>query len=262
MEGSGDAGTIDRVVELLTVIAESEGLLSIQGLAEQLGLPRSTVHRLLEKLGAHDLVTHDRVLRRYRIGPELYRIASRVSRQPVANVAMPLLEELSAAVGEACVFGVLLPNLRRMTFAALVDTDQPLRYRIELDKPITLAQGSSGWSILAFMSADDIGAVMAEAFQGGGTRAWQAEQTKKLREELERVRRNGYAQSRGSRIPGAVGLAAPVFAARSQIFGSICVTIPEQRYEPRAHKSLVGRLRQAATQLSVLLGDRQATPRR
>ena len=262
MHRANDAGTVDRVVALLTVIAESEGLLAIQSLADQLTLPRSTVHRLLEKLTAHDLVTHDRALRRYRIGPELYRLGSLVSRQPLATMAMPVLRELAASVGEVCVLGVLLPNNRRMTFATKVDTDQPLRYRIELDKPITLAQGASGWSILAYMPPDDIAAVIVETFQGKGSRAWQAQQSKQLREKLERVRANGYAHSRGSRIPGAVGLAAPVFSVGSQVFGSICITIPEQRYEARAHKSLVTRLMQATTQLSTLLGDRQAAKAR
>lgn len=157
---------------------------------------------------------------------------------------------------------VLMPNVRRMTFAAKVDTDQPLRYRIELDKPITLAQGASGWSILAYMTPEDIAAVIAEAFAGKGSRTWQAQQSKQLREQLARVRTNGYAHSHGSRIPGAVGLAAPIFSVGTQVFGSICITIPEQRYEPRAHKSLVGRLLQAATQVSTLLGDQSAAKAR
>ena len=259
MQRANEAGTVDRVIDLLTVIAESEGLLSIQRLAQDLALPRSTIHRLLEKLSVRDLIVHERRLRRYRVGPEFYRLGSLVCRQPMTAIALPLLKELSDSVGEACVLGVLLPHARRMTFAAKVDTDKPLRYRIELDKPLTLAQGASGWAILAYLPQDDIDVVVAEHFRSEpATR--QRRPAQQLRKELERVRALGFAHSHGSRIPGAVGFAAPIFSADSKIFGSLCITIPEQRYDARASKLIVEGLLRSARKLSGIVDTANTMP--
>jgi DNA-binding IclR family transcriptional regulator len=259
VQRANEAGTVDRVIDLLTVIAESEGLLSIQRLAEALALPRSTIHRLLEKLSVRDLVVHERGLRRYRIGPEFYRLGSLVSRQPITAIALPLLKELSESIGEACVLGVLLPHARRMIFAAKVDTDKPLRYRIDLDKPLALAQGASGWAILAYLPPDQIDAVIAEHLRSESLTR-QLRQAQQLRKQLERVRAEGFAQSHGSRIPGAVGFAAPVFSAGKKIFGSLCITIPEQRYDPRGCKLIVAGLLRTAAKLSGIVDTTDTAP--
>jgi DNA-binding IclR family transcriptional regulator len=47
---------------------------------------------------------------------------------------------------------------------------------------------------------------------------------------LERIRARGFATTHGQRTVGAVGFAAPVFDAAGNVFGDVCVTIPEQRF--------------------------------
>jgi DNA-binding IclR family transcriptional regulator len=254
MTRANEAGTVDRVIALLATIAASEGLTSIQRLSEQLNLPRSTVHRLLEKLSAHDLVVHDRVLHRYQLGPELYRLGSIITRQPMSRIAQPIMRELTEAVDEASLLGILLPAQRKMVFVSKQDSSRPLRYRIEVDVPITLTRGSSGWAILAHMPPDDIDAVIA-ADLTEGSRAAQQQQGKALKQELANVRAQGYALTRSSRIEGAVGISAPVFKSRHEIYGCVCVTIPEQRFEARMKRDLSTRLMEGAARISSLLGD-------
>ena len=145
-----------------------------------------------------------------------------------------------------------------MTFAAKVDTDKPLRYRIDLDKPMTLAQGASGWAILAYLPPEEIDAIIAEHVRSE-TPAQQRRRVQELRMQLQRVHNDGFAQSYGSRIPGAVGLAAPIFSAGKKIFGSLCITIPEQRYDRRGSKVMLDGLLRTATKLSGMVNDSSGT---
>ena len=46
------------------------------------------------------------------------------------------------------------------------------------------------------------------------------------------MRRHGYAVSTGERTPGAVGIAAPIYAADGRVVGSVGITLPEQRFGP------------------------------
>jgi DNA-binding IclR family transcriptional regulator len=77
---------------------------------------------------------------------------------------------------------------------------------------------------------------------------------------LAAIRARGYALSFGQRIPGAVGLFAPVFAADGQVAGSIGYTIPEQRFRRASEAALSRRIRELAAGLSTALGARTDTP--
>jgi len=59
--------SLGRALALLTALAERPGAAGVTSLAHQLGLPRSTVHRLLATLEEADFVVREPG-RRYRLG--------------------------------------------------------------------------------------------------------------------------------------------------------------------------------------------------
>ena len=60
-------GHAERLILLLTTFAEGPDVMSVKELAEKLGLPQSSTHRLLESLVATGLIGRA-PHRRYRIG--------------------------------------------------------------------------------------------------------------------------------------------------------------------------------------------------
>jgi DNA-binding IclR family transcriptional regulator len=66
-----------------------------------------------------------------------------------------------------------------------------------------------------------------------------------LEAEAARIRARGYAYSQGQRSRGAVGFGAPLFDAAGDVFGDVCITIPEGRFDP-AQEPKLGGLRVAA----------------
>jgi DNA-binding IclR family transcriptional regulator len=73
-----------------------------------------------------------------------------------------------------------------------------------------------------------------------------------LEHDLQQIRRTGWAQAEGERIPGAFGLAAPFFADGS-IAGSLTFTIPRFRAEKIDVPSLRTMLTTATHQITALL---------
>ena len=65
----------------------------------------------------------------------------------------------------------------------------------------------------------------------------------------------GYAYSRGQRSRGAVGLGAPLFDAAGDVFGDVCITIPEGRFDPAQEPKLGALLVSAAADISADLRD-------
>jgi DNA-binding IclR family transcriptional regulator len=76
-----------------------------------------------------------------------------------------------------------------------------------------------------------------------------------LEQELRRIRERGYACSTGQRIPGAVGLAAPIFGPAGRVIGDLWLTIPESRFQPRTEADLARLVIDYARRVSEPLGQ-------
>ena len=259
MRGDSD-GTVARLVDVLRHLAEAEGEVTVKGLAQAADLPPSTAHRLLGLLACEGMVEADSARHRYRPGLEYYRLAALImGRMDVAELARPIMDRVVAECGETCVLGLYLPADRRMMFVARADSAHPLRYPLELHRPLSVAWGATGRAILAFLPEAEIEAVLAMAEPSPATGA-ALPAAPAMRSQLEAIRARGVAVSQGEKIPGAVGIAAPVARAGVRVIGSLAVTVPELRFRKDAEPRLVELLRSRAAELSRALGAAPPAP--
>lgn len=247
-------GTVARTVALLRAVIEADSDVTVAELAEDVRLPRPTVHRLLDLLAQEDMVECDPVNRQWRPSRECQRLgALLVSRRSLVNLARPVMARVVERSQEACLLGVYLPGQRRMTFAAEHTSPNPLSYRIELNTPVSVAWGSSGRSILAFLPPDDIEAILAEREPSPVT-GEKMPGAVTMRRELARIREQGYAYTKNQKIPGSRGLAAPILGPDGYAVGSLCLTIPEMRFREQSSGELAEMITASARELSALLG--------
>jgi DNA-binding IclR family transcriptional regulator len=140
-----------------------------------------------------------------------------------------------------------------MTFAAKVDSSKALRYQLPLNTQISVFWGASGRSILAFLPKEHIDRIFAQ--EGAAPASNEAvPPRRRLDKELAEIREAGIAVSRGQKIPGAVGIGAPVFGASGAIIGCLAATIPAAELTPAKEKSIRTLLKTKASELSTRLG--------
>lgn len=250
-------GPIQRALALLTMLAESEDSVAVRDVAAALALPPSTSHRLLKQFVSAGFVVEDLASKRYRVGPGLHRLAALIqSKSDLAKIAQPFLDELTAACDETSLFAVFDPATVTVAFVAKADCSQALTYRINLNTPISAYWGSSSQVILAHLPEPDLQRVLASAHPSPvDNRPPLAED--KFRAYLAAIRKRGYVVTKGQKLPGAVGTAAPVFD-QTGVVGSVTVTIPKVRFR-RGMESQVKRLvMQSAEQISSALGHRSS----
>ena len=72
----------------------------------------------------------------------------------------------------------------------------------------------------------------------------------------QQIRRDGYAMLAGDRVPGLVGISAPVWRPGRELVGALTLTMPEPRVQP----SFVDELRAAAARLTRALGGADEGP--
>ena len=250
------AGPIQRAVDLLKLLAEAEDSVAVRDVANALGLPPSTSHRLLRQFMSAGFVVADPASKRYRVGPGLHRVAALIhAKSDLAKTVQPFLEELTRACDEVSIFAIFDPATTSVSFIAKADSSQALSYRITLNTPVSAYWGSSSQVIVAYLPEPELQRILATAHPSPvGNRPPLPEA--RYRAELAAIRKRGFIVTRGHKLPGAVGTAAPVFDTTG-VAGSVTVTIPEVRFQASMEPEIQRLVMQSAEQISKALGQRR-----
>lgn len=248
-----DTGTVARVALLLRLIAEQPSAFTLTDIASASGLPVPTVHRLLDLLAQQGLVAHEKSQRSYRVGTELYRISALIrTNVPLAQVIRPILADAAHEADESCYFALYLPAQLAVMYESRVDSSHPLDFRFEFNRPMSLLWGASGRAILAYLPPERLQAALAQ--EKNFSRDGRIPDQTQLQADLQIIRDRGYAYSRGQRVPGAVGVLAPVFDETGKIYGALGFTVPEQRFLEDRLQTLAQSAMNHAARLSSALG--------
>jgi IclR family acetate operon transcriptional repressor len=165
------------------------------------------------------------------------------------------MQSLVAGCNETAFLGLYDPARLEMVLAASVESLHPLRYVVRLHEWVPIHAGASGLAIMAFLPESERQAIISRtALRPFTDRTITEPQT--LEKELARTRQRGYAFTRSQRIPGAVGLAAPIFGPDSRVVGDLILTIPEHRFSQKKESCLATLVLEHTKQLTLAIGGR------
>ncbi len=248
----GDTPTM-RLFALLEVIAEKDQSFSLQGLVEETGLPKPTLHRMLQQLESVGVLQREGDGRHYSTGVRLRRLASNLLINNTYHGARRIvLRQLVEEVGESC-------NLTAFTGSEVVyldrmDTAAPLRFYLHPGSRVPAHCSSSGKLFLAQMSSAQRRRVLAHIPLTKYTSKTEDDPVK-LERELDTVRRNGYAIDDEEFLPGllCVAVMVPSSAGRSNLAIAIQAPIMRLTHEKALH--FLPALQRAAKALAAIEAD-------
>jgi DNA-binding IclR family transcriptional regulator len=222
----GGAGiqVITRAADILRVLRSAPGGLSQSEVAEQVGLARSTVHRLLNALEDEGLVEIGGPRSRYRLGPEIGRLADTAHRGLIACIH-PLLEELSREVNETADLSVL--DRDRARFVDQVVAPHRLLAVSSVGVSFPLHCTANGKAFLAGLPPQDLARALAGRLPALTPRT--ITDPAALARELEQVREDGIAYDREEHAEGicAIGVELRGLAV------AVSVPMPAHRFYGR-----------------------------
>jgi DNA-binding IclR family transcriptional regulator len=256
MKRSGDhSDVITRTIAILRIFAEGSRVISIKEVADELGLPPSSVHRVLDRLVKLQIVQRA-PNRRYRVGVEYFRLGTLVNRKlRVLERAKPVMADLAEHSQETCQVVLYQPSYRQMTVAARIEPPNALHNEVQMYRRLPLAWGAIGRAVMAYLDED----VVQEALRISTPSPVTHEpppKAKNIRSLLSEVRESGYAVVSGELLsPEAVGIAAPYFDLDGEVVGSLCVVVPKKRCGPAAESELAASLVAHSRRLSRVLGS-------
>jgi DNA-binding IclR family transcriptional regulator len=218
-----------RLVSLFEALAKSEEGVSLAELSATIAAPKSSLLGILRSMVALGYMEHGHGL--YRLGPKSFRLAADIlAIRRFPNLVRPILQDLAAKSGET-VFLVVLDHLaQRVTYADVIDSANPVRYTVPTGTTRPLYASAGGLMLLAYQEPAWI-----DAYLGATRLEPLTPQTttdpNRLRERLATIRREGFAISLGETVPGAAGLAAPIFNADGSVTVGILIGTPSDRFE-------------------------------
>lgn len=240
---------LSKLIDILAWLADHpDQPPAVRQIARDLSASPSTIHRIFRVLEDRGLFIRDKV-GSYSPSLELYRICQNLAvRTSPVGIAKPHLEALSGQCDETILLAVYDSQRRKMMRIFKIDSPHPLRYHPEVDQWIPVHAGASGLAIMAFLPPDERKVIAGDSLTRftGRTRVT----PEALEAAVALAQDQGYLCTRGERTVGAVGIAAPIFDAVGEVFGDVCVTIPEQRFTDGMEAEIALKLKSTCTTIS------------
>ena len=146
----------------MRTLSDTRDGLSLRQIALQVGLPRSTVQRIVHALAAEGLVTSPSPTGGIRLGREVQRLAARLNGDTPA-LLRPYLEALSETTGETIDLAVLCED--HIEFVDQVVGAQRLRAVSAVGERFPLHTTASGKACLAQLADTDLASQVARIGQ-------------------------------------------------------------------------------------------------
>jgi DNA-binding IclR family transcriptional regulator len=242
----------DRVIDILELAAASRDGLPLKALSLRVETPKSSLLPLLRTLSARGYLEQGRA-GEYRLGPRALELAVRSrSGRDLAEVARPALEALMQRTGESAFLTTLAADAAAVVFIDVVESEQIIRYTVNVGQRSALHATANGKAILAVLPAaqrDEILRTLPLKRYTDRTLT----SIPALRASLDEIRTAGVCVSLDEIVRGASGIAAPVYDRDGRVAGACAVGGPTERMKPRL-RQLAADVKAAARSISMLLG--------
>ncbi len=221
-DSSGGIRTLERALAILELLGSADSGRTLSAVADGIDLPLSTTHRMLKALMAHGYVEQDLRTRWYELGVKVLELrGSAVTHlMKMAAEVRPHLRTLSIRCGLLAHLGVYRGG--KVIYLDLVDSRSDGTAYVPLGKHAPAHSTGLGKVLLASAPAEEVEILLAAE---GRTRLTPNTITDagELRQELQLIRRRGYAIDYGESNEFRSCLGAPIFDYRGDAIAAISV---------------------------------------
>lgn len=249
-------GVLERTLGILELLSQHGEGMELAAVADQLGIPRSAVHRLLADLVRLGYVRQAKGHGDYLLTTKLVSMGlSYLSNSGIVDIAQPLLNRLAEVSGELVRLSVV--DGERLTWVARAQgARQGLRYDPDMGSDARLSCSSSGWAWLSTMADDDALALVVkqgigqpEQFGPAAPASLQA-----VMDAVRQTRERGYSMTTDTYSLGLSAMSAPVRFAGQPAMGVLTIAGPTVRFTAERMAALAHELTSTAQQLAAASG--------
>jgi DNA-binding IclR family transcriptional regulator len=213
-----------KALRILSLFSRDRPEWRVGELSAAIGTANSTVSRIAHTLESQGFLAKLKDKDGYRLGLRLWELGSQAigDHSEFPQRSLRYLEALVSEVNES-VHAAILDGID-VLYVQKVDAQRSIRAYIPLGGRFPPYCTATGKAILAFQSDAIVNSVIQAGLKPHTDRTITS--AADLRQELARVRRRGYAMTRGEWRADVGGIGAPVYDRTGRVMGAIGTTMP------------------------------------
>jgi len=249
--------SVRNAARLLKEFSHGSREIGVTELSRRLGIGKSTAHRLLNTLAEERLLEQDPDTGAYRLGLAMYELGASVSlHTDLHEACSPVIDQLRNATRETVQVAVL--DGREVVYVERRESPQTLRLFGRVGHRNYANCTSTGKLLLAFLPPERLEQVL-----DGWVLTPRTEHTitsvAQLRQDLETVRKRGWAENVNEAEMGVASVAAPIRNGLGEVVAAVSVAGPLQRLSGDSLKRFARPTVEAGLAISRRLGFRDSS---
>lgn len=254
-EGFYAVHSVERALSILEALGANPEGAGVTRLGKELGLHKSTVHRLLATLAKYGFVEQDEATECYRLGMRFVSIGLNFLYQlDFRREVLPYLKELAEMTGEMTQLGVLEGN--EVLYLERCQSQETITVNLGLRLPAHCT--AEGKVLLGCLPENRL----QEFLKTQTLRQYTINtivNPEQLGLHIERVRAQGYAVSAEEFADSLRGVAAPILDLKGRVIGAMGIAGPASRLTLERINRLINILRESCHSISLRLGYRKGS---
>lgn len=243
--------SFQKGMEIIKMLSDLDGRVTVVAICERLGIPRSTAYRLVTAACQAGMLQPDREPSVYTAGPELRRLG-RISLETfdVRRVAYPVMVALSRKTTHSIY--LMVPARFEAVCVEKVEGSDGLHLNVELGTRRALHCSGIAKVFLPYLGSRELDEYLSQPLQGYTSKTHT--DGKALRREIATIRKQGYAISSGEFVAGARSLGFPLHDHRGTVIAALGVGGATQKLSDSALPSIIASMKEGAASVSAALG--------
>jgi IclR family transcriptional regulator, KDG regulon repressor len=218
---SDDKYVVEAVVKALDVLEvfQDGEELQLSEISKRVSLNKSRAFRLLYTLCERGYVERASDGHRYKLGLKLFEHASNL-RRDLKQIAQTHMRKLQQRFNETVNLAVL--HNGEVLYIDLLESSRPFRMSAMVGSRMPISNTSLGKALLAYAAEHDLDEVFDTLTPS---------ELRKMRAEMEIVKRRGYATDQEENEPGVACIGAPILNEGGVSIGAMSISGPSVRIQ-------------------------------
>jgi DNA-binding IclR family transcriptional regulator len=243
----------DRVITVLSLLAEVPTGLTFTELLAKLELPRSSLHALLQTLIMSKMIVYDNETKLYHYGPKVWELSmAYYHRIHLVPLAWPYLQAVHDQVNQTIQMAIL--DGTEILYVAKIESSHPLQLASHVGSRLPSYATGLGKALLATLSPMELQRKWERSIFKPFTDNTVATYEDLVR-ELTLTRERGFAMDQGEYSPDVRCIAYPILGIQNVGVAAISISCPVEAFVPESMKTLAKILRHTAHEISTRVGS-------
>ncbi|MBT2737332.1 IclR family transcriptional regulator [Bacillus sp. ISL-7] len=245
--------SLERALTILNKLSEYPDGIQITRLSEQVGLTKSTIHRLLATLSSMNYVVKDEETDKYKLGLQvLFLSRNLLNNSDIVTVSKPFLEKLSQEVNETV--HLCIEDRGEVVYIDKIESTQTIRMYSRIGSRAPMYCTGVGKILLSGKNQDEFNELISNINFIPKTPSTITSKEEFI-EEIEKVKSQGYALDNAENEVVLRCIAAPIFDHKGKIIASFSISGPSNRVTmDLINDTLIEKMKQYSKAISRNLG--------